>query len=306
LERQSRMSSSVKPAQQHGILVLDKPSGPTSTACLNDIKYRLGQKKIGHAGTLDPLAQGVLVVLLGRATKIATFLHDDKVYLAGMRLGTTTDTYDIQGTVTGEFPWQAVTEADVRRGIEALNGRQMQEVPPYSAAKHQGKPLYELARRGMMTPVKTKEVEISDAQVVAMDLPSILFRIRVSSGAYVRSLVHSLGQRLACGAVMTSLVREYSRPFTLGEAHGLAGVLAEPERLPERILPLEAALPDWPRVRFGAEDAAKVARGMRLDAAGAAPGDRALLLDPEGAPLAAAEAVATDGAMRWAILRGLG
>jgi len=295
-----------KPAQQHGVLVLDKPSGPTSTTCLNDIKYQLGQKKIGHAGTLDPLAQGVLVVLLGRATKVATFLHDDKVYLAGMRLGLTTDTYDIQGAVTGEFSWRSVTEGDVLRELAAANGRQMQEVPAFSAAKHQGKPLYELARRGMMTPVKTKEVEISDAQVVSMDLPSVQFRIRVSSGAYVRSLVHSLGQRLTCGAVMTTLVREYSRPFSLGEAHGLAEVLAEPERLPERVLPLEAALADWPRVRFGAEDAAKVARGMRLDAAGAAPGEKALLLGPAGEPLAAAEAVATDGAMRWAILRGLG
>lgn len=295
-----------KPGQQHGILVLDKPSGPTSTACLNDIKHRLGQKKIGHAGTLDPLAQGVLVVLLGRATKVATFLHDDKVYLAGMRLGVTTDTYDIQGAVTGEAPWDMVTGEDVLREVAALNGHQVQEVPAFSAAKHQGKPLYELARRGMMTPVKTKEVDISDAQVVSMDLPSVLFRVRVSSGAYVRSLVHSLGQRLTCGAVMTSLVREYSRPFALDQAHGLAGVLAEPERLSERVLPLTAALADWPRVRFGALDAAKVARGMRLDAAGATPGGRALLLGPGDEPLAVAEATETDGAMRWAILRGLG
>jgi len=295
-----------KPAQQHGILVLDKPSGPTSTGCLNDIKYQLGQKKIGHAGTLDPLAQGVLVVLLGRATKLATFLHDEKVYLGSLRLGLTTDTYDIQGTVTAESPWQGVAEADVLRETAALNGAYQQEVPAFSAAKHQGKPLYELARRGMMTPVKSKEVTISDAQVVSMDLPSISFRVRVSSGAYVRSLVHSLGQRLKCGAVMTTLVREYSRPFSLTQAHGLAEVLAEPMRLPERVLPLGAALADWPRVRFGDEDAARVARGMRLTAAGATPGDRALLLGPGDEPLAVAEATETDGAMRWAILRGLG
>lgn len=296
-----------RPAQQHGILVLDKPSGPTSAGCLNDIKYRLGQKKIGHAGTLDPLASGVLVVLLGRATKIATFLLEgEKVYLGSLRLGVTTDTYDIQGAVTSETPWEGVAPADVERAVADWQGRQEQEVPAYSAAKHQGKPLYELARRGMMTPVKTKEVEISDARVVSMDLPSVHFRVRVSSGAYVRSLVHSLGKRLACGAVMTALVREYSHPFRLDQAHGLADVLAKPERLPERVLPLAAALPDWPRVRFGAEDAAKVARGMRLDAAGAIPGDKALLLGPGDDPLAAAQAVETDGAMRWAIVRGLG
>jgi tRNA pseudouridine55 synthase len=301
------MPGRVKPQQQHGVLVLDKPSGPTSAGCLNDIKHRLGQKKIGHAGTLDPLARGVLVVLLGRATKVATFLlGGEKVYLGTLRLGTTTDTYDIQGAVTSESPWEQVAPEDVERAVAGLVGRQDQEVPAYSAAKHQGKPLYELARRGMMTPVKTKEVEISDARVVSMDLPSVRFRVRVSSGAYVRSLVHSLGQRLGCGAVMTDLVREYSHPFHLDQAHGLADVLAEPERLPERLLPLAAALPDWPEVRFGAEDAAKVARGMRLPAAGAAPGDRVLLLGPGDDPLAAAQAVDTDGAMRWAIVRGLG
>ncbi len=301
------MPERVNPAQRHGILVLDKPSGPTSAGCLNDIKYRLSQKKIGHAGTLDPLAQGVLVVLLGRATKIATFLlGGEKIYRGSLRLGTTTDTYDVQGTVTAESPWEQVTPDDVLREVAAWDGVHSQEVPPFSAAKHQGKPLYELARRGMMTPVKTKEVEISDARVLSMDLPSVHFRVRVSSGAYVRSLVHSLGQRLGCGAVMTALVREYSRPFHLDQACGLARVLAEPESLPERVLPLAAALPDWPRVRFGPEDAAKVARGMRLAARDVVPGTKALLLGPGDDPLAAAEATPTDGALQWAIVRGLG
>ncbi|NMC48000.1 MAG: tRNA pseudouridine(55) synthase, partial [Desulfovibrio sp.] len=233
-------------------------------------------------------------------------LEGEKVYLGSLRLGMTTDTYDVQGSVTSESPWDGVAPADVERAVADWRGRQEQEVPAYSAAKHQGKPLYELARRGMMTPIKTKEVEISDAQVVSMDLPSVHFRVRVSSGAYVRSLVHSLGKRLGCGAVMTAIAREYSHPFRLDQAHGLADVLAEPARLPERVLPLAAALPDWPRVRFGADDAAKVARGMRLDAAGATPGDKALLLGPGDDPLAAAQAVEADGAMRWAIVRGLG
>ncbi|NMC48479.1 MAG: tRNA pseudouridine(55) synthase, partial [Desulfovibrio sp.] len=114
-----------RPAQQHGILVLDKPSGPTSAGCLNDIKYRLGQKKIGHAGTLDPLASGVLVVLLGRATKIATFLLEgEKVYLGTLRLGVTTDTYDIQGAVTSESPYEGVALADVERAVADWQGRQ--------------------------------------------------------------------------------------------------------------------------------------------------------------------------------------
>ena len=299
---------STKPAlsQLHGVLVLDKPKGPTSARCIGAIK-RLGQKKIGHAGTLDPMATGVLVVLLGEATKIAGHVMDgEKTYLGTLRLGQTTDTYDAEGTVTAEAPWEHLTPEAVREAITAWRGETRQEVPPYSAAKHQGRPLYALARKGLDAPVKEKDISVFDAQVVSLDLPSATFRVRVSTGTYIRSLVHSLGKRLGCGAVLTALTREASSPFRLEGAHGLDTVLAAPETLPERIIPLAAALPDWPVVTLDAAAAVLVGQGVRLPVTDPQPaGTRVLLADTTGRPLALAQATDTDDGPRWAILRGL-
>lgn len=292
--------------QLHGVLVLDKPSGPTSARCLTAIK-RLGQKKIGHAGTLDPLAAGVLVVLLGEATKIAPYVMEgEKTYLGALRLGVATDTYDSEGTVTTEAPWDHVSASALAEAIASWKELTSQEVPPYSAAKHQGRPLYELARKGLAAPVKVKDISVFDARAESVDLPSATFRVRVSAGVYIRSLVHSLGMRLGCGAIMTALTREESRPFALTQAHSLDAVLADPQSLPERIIPLEKALPHWPTTTLGPAAADDVRRGIRVPVTGDfAPGTHALLVDEARLPLALARAEATGGRLRWAIVRGL-
>jgi tRNA pseudouridine55 synthase len=292
--------------QLHGVLVLDKPSGPTSARCLTAIK-RLGQKKIGHAGTLDPLAAGVLVVLLGEATKIASYVMEgEKTYLGALRLGVTTDTYDIEGTVTHEAPWDHVSASALAEAVASWTELTSQEVPPYSAAKHQGRPLYELARKGLAAPVKVKDISVFDARAESVDPPSATFRVRVSAGVYIRSLVHSLGMRLGCGAIMTALTREESRPFALTQAHSLDAVLADPQSLPERIIPLEKALPHWPTTTLGLAAADDVRRGIRVPVTGDfAPGTHALLVDEARLPLALARAEATGGRLRWAIVRGL-
>jgi len=304
-----------RPAQQHGILVVDKPKGPTSARVVEMIKRQLGQKKIGHAGTLDPMAEGVLVVMLGRGTKIGPYLLEgDKTYRGRLRLGQTTDTYDAEGEITAEVPWENVAENDIREQVASWLELTSQEVPPFSAAKHAGKPLYELARKGMDVPVKTKPVNILEAEVLEMDLPFVEFRVRVSSGVYIRSLVHSLGKRIGCGAILTALTREYSRPFGIDEARKLDDLLEEPERFSERVIPMADALRGFPRILLSGEMSEKVRLGMRLRAdalppaeAGkeAAPGDRVLFLDPEGESLAVCEAGLFDGELRWAILRGL-
>ena len=305
---QNQKGRQTRPAlpQLHGVLALDKPSGPTSTACLTAIK-RLGQKKIGHAGTLDPLASGVLVVLLGEATKIAPYVMEgEKAYLGELRLGMTTDTYDIQGAVTAEAPWEHVGQAALEAAVAAWKAETEQEVPPYSAAKHQGRPLYELARKGLATPVKRKEISVFDARLEHIALPSATFRVRVSAGVYIRSLVHSLGKRLGCGAVMTALTREASRPFELRQAHGLEDILADPQSLPGRVIPLAAALPHWRTVTLDADAAALVRQGVRVRAGReAVAGENALLCDEDSRPLALARAEEADGGHRWAILRGL-
>jgi len=294
-------------SQMHGVLVLDKPKGLTSARCLTLIKHRLGQRKIGHAGTLDPMATGVLVALLGEATKLAGFvLEGEKVYLGQLRLGQTTDTFDADGVVTAQAPWEHLTQARVRE--EVLSWREMttQTIPPYSAVKVGGQPLYKKARKGEETPVVVKPVTIFDAEALDMELPLVNFRVRVSPGAYVRSLAHSLGTRLGCGAHLTSLTRELSHPFGLREAVSLDELLEHPGRLAERLIPLAHALPHWPRLSLTETQTRMVREGKRLcltELPG--PDARVMLVGPDGLPVALAEPQELDGARRWAILRGL-
>ncbi len=298
--------------QLDGVLVLNKPSGPTSTDCLNDIKHQLKQFKIGHAGTLDPLAQGVLLVLLGQATKLAPYLTSkEKIYTGSFRVGFTTDTYDIQGETTSETPFSGTAE-DIRREIVAWKKLTEQEVPAYSAAKHNGKALYALAREGKETPVKIKAVAISHAEALEVNPPDAEFKVRCSAGTYVRSLVHSLGMRLECGAVLTSLNREASTPFTLAQAYDLKQVLEEPEKLPQRVIPIAEALPHWARFTVTEDLANLVRNGAWLpvnanpgELLWGKPGDRAMLLAPEGLVLALVEAKPQGDQLKWSILRGL-
>ncbi len=308
-----------RPAQQKiappkkdldAVLVLYKPSGPTSTDCLNQIKRLLGRVKIGHAGTLDPLAQGVLVVLFGTATKIAPYVTSgEKTYRGRLLLGVSTDTYDIQGAVTARASVEGLTPEQIRAEVLAWTGTFDQEVPGYSAAKHQGKPLYELARAGLETPVKVKPVTVYEAQILEVDLPRVSFRVRCSAGTYIRSLVHSLGTRLGCGATLEELVREASQPFTASMALPLEDILARPEILEQRLIPLEDALPHWTRVVLDEEGEKLVRNGAWLPVSRtgitAKEGDFALLLGADGKALALAEAKDRDRDRKWSILRGL-
>ena len=252
----------VRLPQQDGVLVLDKPSGPTSRRCLNALKA-MGQKKIGHAGTLDPMASGVLLVLLGQATKLSDYLLQGgfKIYRGTLELGRETDTWDAEGAETAKAGWNGVTEADVTDALSAWLGSSMQEVPPYSAAKHQGQPLYRLARKGLEVPQKVKRVEISRVEAISVDLPSVSFRVTCSSGTYIRSLAHSLGTRLQCGAVLTELVREYSHPFGLSEAVGFEALKTHPEILPAQVRPIGDALPGWPRIALSKAQARRMRDG---------------------------------------------
>ena len=297
--------------QLDGVLVLHKPGGPTSTDCLNRIKRSLGQKKIGHAGTLDPMATGVLVVLLGQGTKLANYLSEDrKTYRGTLVLGRTTDTYDVQGEIMAESPWEHLDPEAVRDDVLGWLGTMSQEVPPVSAAKHQGKPLYALHRAGKEVPVKVKDVTIFDVEILSMDLPSVTFRVTCSAGTYIRSLAHSLGKRLGCGAVLSELEREASHPFTLAQAHDLETVLESGDRLAELVLPMVQALPHWPKLLLNNEQAQLVRNGAWLPTTlfpeyPALEGDRALLLSPSREPLALAGAQLKGQVLSWAIMRGL-
>ena len=303
--------------QQHGILVLNKPKGLSSAQCLSRIK-RLGQKKIGHAGTLDPMATGVLIVMLGHATKLSNYLLEGgvKTYGGTLRLGVTTDTWDAEGSIVSETPLSAedlapgsALEQAARKDIEAWLEVKEQPVPPYSAAKHQGQPLYKLARAGMEVPQKVKQIEVSYAAVQWVDMPDVRFRVTCSSGSYIRSLAHSLGIRLGCGAMLTELTREYSHPFGLDVAHTLDEILAEPEKLAEWVLPISAALPAWKQITANPKQEADLKNGIAVphlpDFGDFQPGERALIVARDGSPLALTEARMDRDRPVWAVLRGL-
>lgn len=287
--------------QQHGILVLDKPQGLSSAQCSNRLK-RLGQKKVGHAGTLDPMASGVLLVLLGQATKISAYLNDGggKTYLATICLGKETDTWDAWGTVVAEKPWENLTETQIRQEIANFLGSSQQTVPPYSAAKHEGKPLYKLARAGLDVPVKIKTIEISQAEVLRVELPFVHCRITCSSGTYIRSLAHSLGMRLGSGAMLSELVREYSHPFHLSQASNLSDILDNPSLLPQRVLPLTTVLP-WPSIELSPAEEADIRNGLPILAR--ENFDQAICLDTKGFPLALVQI--KEASQVWTIVRGL-
>ena len=303
--------------QLHGILIINKPGGMSSAQCVARIK-RMGQKKIGHAGTLDPMATGVLIVLLGHATKLSGYLLEggEKRYEGVARLGFVTDTWDADGQVLEERPVPfsgseaaRTLEDAVRREVTAWLDVTEQPVPPYSAAKHQGQPLYRLARAGKEVPEKRKAIHVSHAELQWVKLPDVRFRVACSSGSYIRSLAHSLGMRLGCGAMLTELTRLYSHPFGLDAAWSLDAVLAEPEALPGKVLPLSAALPDWPVYTVNPVEEAAQRNGKTLlhrpEFGEFRVGRRALMVSASGDPLALVEACEQDGRPVWAMLRGL-
>ena len=304
-------------SQLDGVLVLNKPSGLTSAACIARIKRAFGQKKIGHAGTLDPMAQGVLLVLLGQGTKISGHLMDAglKVYSGSIRLGVQTDTWDMEGAIQEERPCGHVTAEAVQEAMKGLVGTYTQEVPAYSAAKHEGRPLYALARKGMATPVKSKVVTVFRGEAELVGLPIVRFRVECSSGTYVRSLAHSLGMRLGCGAALAELIREYSHPFGLDRAVSLETLQSAPEGFAAHVAAIADALPDWPLVCASSEEEGAVRNGnpvafarpgvALVDAAPFVEGQPALLQREDGRPLALVQSARKNGQEVWAIVRGL-
>lgn len=214
----------------NGILIVQKEQGFTSHDVVAKLRGICKQKKIGHTGTLDPNATGVLPVCLGQATKLCDLLTDhDKEYIAELLLGKTTDTQDIWGTVltdTGDL-WKSLTEKQVEDAILSFVGEQMQLPPMYSALKVNGKKLYELARAGIQVERERRPVTFYEIEILEMNLPRVKIRVSCSRGTYIRTLCADIGEKLSCGAVMTALERtrvgmfEKSRSYTLSELEKL-------------------------------------------------------------------------------------
>ncbi|MBD5512742.1 MAG: tRNA pseudouridine(55) synthase TruB [Lachnospiraceae bacterium] len=234
----------------NGVINIYKEKGFTSHDVVAKMRGILQQKKMGHTGTLDPDAVGVLPVCLGNATRLADMLTDrDKEYEAVMRLGVATDTQDMSGTVLEERPVQ-VSAAEVEAVICSFVGGYEQVPPMYSALKVNGKRLYELAREGREVERKARSVSLYSIEILSMQLPEVCIRVACSKGTYIRTLCHDIGEKLGCGAAMSSLKRTQSGCFTLDTAITLSALeqLRDKKNVEKVLIPVDAMFDDLAQV----------------------------------------------------------
>ena len=252
----------------HGIINVYKEKGFTSHDVVAKLRGIVGQKKIGHTGTLDPDATGVLPVCLGKATKLCDLLTDkNKTYEAVLLLGKTTDTQDITGEVLEEKSTEALTEEKVREAIEGFIGDYEQIPPMYSALKVNGKKLYELAREGKVIERKARPVKILDIQILEIDLPKVRMEVSCSKGTYIRTLCHDIGEKLGCGGCMESLIRTRVSTFRIEDAKTLDEIetLKQEGKLAELLVPIDAMFPFYPKITVKDDWKAFAKNGNPLD-----------------------------------------
>ncbi|OGP86790.1 MAG: tRNA pseudouridine(55) synthase TruB [Deltaproteobacteria bacterium RBG_16_48_10] len=233
-----------------GFLIVDKAEGITSLDVVREVKRRLGVRKAGHVGTLDPFATGVLPVALNEGTKLIPFLSEEpKRYEGTLKLGEETTTDDLTGGVVSKKPWAGVTEEALQTAFQSFSGRIHQIPPMFSAIKVAGKPLYRLARKGLVIDRKEREAHILHLQIEELDLPRVRFRVSCSKGTYIRALAKDIGRRIGCGAHLAQLRRVQSGLFSIEKAMAWEHVKTlETGSLRSWLLPLEEALPNLPEV----------------------------------------------------------
>ena len=245
----------------NAVLLIDKPSGPTSHDVVARVRRILGERRCGHTGTLDPFATGLLILCLGRATRLARFVSDAyKSYHATIRFGFATDTYDRTGDPTTEIRDVEPARANLERVLSGFRGRQMQAPPAYSAKKRGGKRLYELARGGAPVVADPVEVEIDQLELVELRRSRAELTVRVSSGTYIRSLAHDIGVELGVGAHLDELRRTAVGSFSVAEAVDLDAL--EERGAGSALLAPEAAVRDLPSASVGGEAARRLMHGQ--------------------------------------------
>ena len=227
-----------------GILIVDKPEGWTSQDVAAKLRGVYHERRVGHGGTLDPMATGVLPVFLGRATRAVPFFESaEKEYVAEIRFGIVTDTQDTTGRILEEHPANVDTET-VRQALAAMVGPQLQTPPMYSAVKVGGKKLYELARQGKEVERKARPIELKEMELLSCDRDRAAFRVLCTKGTYVRTICHDLGQRLGCGGCMSALRRTRAGVYGIGRAFTMEQILAGEAE----ILPVDSLFASFPAV----------------------------------------------------------
>jgi len=271
----------------NGVLVIDKPAGPTSFEVVQRVRSLLSVKKAGHTGTLDPMATGVLPVCLGEATKVAGLLTEgDKAYDAVVRLGVETDTQDAEGKVLAEKPVPSLDRETLEAALQRFRGTFTQVPPMFSAVKVSGKRLYELARAGEEVPREAREVTVHELLLRDFSATELRLSVRSSKGFFVRTLAHDLGQALGCGACLKGLRRTASGPFTLARAVPLDKL--DPKQAEALVVPMSEALAFLPAFVVSKADEARVGHGVPLEVPPGVSG-RVRVVGQGGALLALAE-----------------
>ena len=251
--------------RREGLLPLDKPVGPSSHDMVALTRRRLGIRRAGHTGTLDPSASGLLLVFLGRSTRLAEYLHSfPKDYIACARLGIATTTDDLEGEITSRSDdWRGLSPGEISAAFEAFTGVTQQRPPHFSAKKMRGRPAYVLARSGEEVSLTPVPVTIHGIDLESLDLPDVRFRVRCSTGTYVRGLARDLGEYLGVGAHLTELRRLAIGPFHVDDALRPEALLDSAEVARATILPLDA-VSHLPRLEVTREEAMRLQSGQSL------------------------------------------
>ncbi len=228
-----------------GVLLVDKPSDHTSHDVVARLRRKLNMKRIGHAGTLDPMATGLMILLIGKATRISQYLISlDKEYEGTVELGKVTDSQDADGEVLETRPVPALTEEQLREAMKTFLGDQYQTPPMYSAIKIDGVPLYKSARKGVEVEREPRFIRVMSFELTKFGVPRFDFRLRCSKGTYVRTIAHDLGQRLGCGAHLAALRRTATDKFNVTQALTIEQIEALPiPEIEKRLIPVHQAAP---------------------------------------------------------------
>ena len=260
--------SSKSNSPHNGLLNINKPAGITSHDVVNRVRRILGQKRVGHAGTLDPAATGILLVCAGQATRLVEYLvPGTKTYQGAIVLGRSTDTYDREGETTNEADTTHLERRMVEKAMTAFIGEIEQVPPAYSAIKRDGVPAYKLARKGKSVDLPARRIRIDSFELLEWECPRLDFRIVCQSGTYVRSVAHDLGAALETGGYLEALSRTASGSWKIEDSVSLEELeeAAANSRLDEHIHPLSQVLPDMPKVSISDRQASLLSHGQTLE-----------------------------------------
>lgn len=254
----------------NGILLLNKPLGLSSNAALQRARYLFNAKKAGHTGSLDPQASGVLPLCFGEATKVSGYLlNSDKRYITTVQLGQTTTTGDTEGDILSSIPVTDISDNTLETVLAQFTGKIVQIPPMYSALKHNGTPLYKLARKGIEVKRKQRDITIYDLTLLARTHDTLILDIQCSKGTYIRTLAQDIGEALGFGAYITHLERTHVSPFDCSKTY----TLEELQRLTEQdnkallysaLLPIDRALSEYPKIILNDDDSTRVKHGLKV------------------------------------------